>query len=119
MTHAPGTRQPGRRDERASETRTHAEPAPRKWWILTAVGVGTFMSALDASVVNTMLPIISRALGANVATIEWVVTAYLLVVSALLLGVGRLGDMRGHKTVYLAGFAVFVIGSALCGASPS
>ncbi|HEX6966658.1 MAG TPA: MFS transporter, partial [Gemmatimonadaceae bacterium] len=47
------------------------------------------------------------------------VTAYLLVVSALLLGVGRLGDMRGHKTVYLAGFAVFVIGSALCGASPS
>ncbi|HET7565203.1 MAG TPA: MFS transporter [Gemmatimonadaceae bacterium] len=120
MTHAPRTRTAERPDERAADTRApHAQPAPRKWWILTAVGVGTFMSALDASVVNTMLPIISRALGASVATIEWVVTAYLLVVSALLLGVGRLGDMRGHKTVYLSGFAVFVIGSALCGASPS
>ncbi|HEY9449519.1 MAG TPA: MFS transporter [Gemmatimonadaceae bacterium] len=97
-----------------------AAPNPsRKWWILTAVGVGTFMSALDASVVNTMLPIMGRALGSGIATIEWIVTAYLLVVSALLLGVGRLGDVRGHKTVYLSGFAVFVLSSALCGAAPS
>jgi EmrB/QacA subfamily drug resistance transporter len=91
----------------------------RKWWILTAVGVGTFMSALDASVVNTMLPIIGRSMGTSVATIEWVVTAYLLVVSALLLGVGRIGDVRGHKTIYLTGFTVFVVGSALCGAARS
>ncbi|HEX5437611.1 MAG TPA: MFS transporter [Gemmatimonadaceae bacterium] len=100
----------------------HAAPgqaSTRKWWILTAVGVGTFMSALDASVVNTMLPLISRGLGSSIATIEWVVTAYLLVVSALLLGVGWLGDVRGHKQTYLIGFAVFVLGSALCGASPS
>jgi MFS family permease len=60
----------------------------RKWWVLCAVGIGTLMSALDASVVNTMLPIISQGMGASVATIEWVVTVYLLVVSALLLGVG-------------------------------
>jgi EmrB/QacA subfamily drug resistance transporter len=91
----------------------------RKWWILTAVGVGTFMSALDASVVNTMLPVMGRALGSGIATIEWVITAYLLVVSALLLGVGRLGDVRGHKTVYLTGFVVFVASSALCGAASS
>jgi EmrB/QacA subfamily drug resistance transporter len=90
-----------------------------KWWILTAVGVGTFMSALDASVVNTMLPVIGRAFGESVATIEWVVTAYLLVVSALLLGVGRLGDVRGHKGMYLTGFGVFVVSSAVCGAAPS
>lgn len=91
----------------------------RKWWVLAAVGIGTFMSALDASVVNTMLPIISRGMGASVATVEWVVTAYLLVVSALLLGVGRAGDMHGHRTIYLTGFAVFVVSSALCGAAPS
>jgi EmrB/QacA subfamily drug resistance transporter len=103
----------------ASRVAHQGEPSGRKWWILAAVGVGTFMSALDASVVNTMLPIISRAMGSSVATIEWVVTAYLLVVSALLLGVGRLGDVRGHKGVYLAGFGVFVAGSALCGAAPS
>lgn len=90
-----------------------------KWLVLTAVGVGTFMSALDASVVNMMLPIIGRELGTSVAAIEWVVTIYLLVVSALLLGVGRLGDMRGTRDVYIAGFAVFVLASAACGASPT
>lgn len=90
-----------------------------KWWVLIAVGVGTFMSALDASVVNAMLPIIGRSMGASVATIEWVVTAYLLVVSALLLGMGRLGDMRGQRKIYLTGFAIFVASSALCGAAPS
>jgi EmrB/QacA subfamily drug resistance transporter len=77
------------------------------------------MSALDGSVVNAMLPIIERSMGASVATIEWVVTAYLLVVSALLLGMGRLGDMRGHRKIYLAGFAIFVVSSVLCGAAPS
>lgn len=87
----------------------------RKWWVLLAVGVGTFMSALDSSVVNTVLPVVSQAFGTNVETIEWVVTIYLLVVSGLLLSVGRLGDLRGHKPVYVAGFVVFVLGSALCG----
>lgn len=90
-----------------------------KWLVLAAVGVGTYMSALDASVVNTMLPIIGRALHAGVAAIEWVVIIYLLVVSALLLGVGRLGDLRGNRDVYIAGFVVFVLASAACGASPS
>lgn len=90
-----------------------------KWWVLVAVGVGTFMSALDASVVNTMLPVMAGALRSAVATIEWVVTIYLLVVSALLLGVGRLGDLRGHKAIYVGGFVVFILGSALCGAAPT
>lgn len=91
----------------------------RKWAVLAAVGVGTFMSALDASIVNTLLPKLGPALGATVAQTEWVVVVYLLVVSGLLLVVGRLGDMRGHKDVYVAGFAGFVVSSALCGLSPS
>jgi EmrB/QacA subfamily drug resistance transporter len=91
----------------------------RKWWVLIAVGVGTFMTALDGSVVNTVLPVISRTFGTNVAAVEWIVTVYLLVLSGLLLSFGRLGDMRGHKGVYVAGFGLFVIGSALCGIAPS
>ncbi len=91
----------------------------REWWILLAVGVGTFMSALDSSVVNTVLPVINRSLVSNVSTIEWVVTIYLLVVSGLLLSFGRLGDMRGHKRFYVSGFAVFVLSSALCGLAPT
>ena len=90
-----------------------------KWWILLAVGAGTFMSALDISVVNTILPVISKVLGADVATVEWVVIIYLLLVSGLLPIFGRLGDMYGHKPVYLTGFAIFIISSVLCGLSPA
>jgi MFS family permease len=90
-----------------------------KWWVLATIGVGTFMSALDGSVVNTILPVLSRELHAGIATIEWVTTVYLLVVSGLLLSIGRAGDLYGHKHFYLGGFVVFVLGSALCGTANS
>jgi EmrB/QacA subfamily drug resistance transporter len=90
-----------------------------KWLVLLAIGVGTFMSALDGSVVNTILPVVTEYFQTDVATIEWVITAYLLVVSGLLLSVGRLGDLRGNKVAYIIGFVIFVIGSALCGLSPT
>jgi EmrB/QacA subfamily drug resistance transporter len=89
----------------------------RKWWVLIAIGTGTFMTALDGSVVNTILPILRDAFNSNVATIEWVVTIYLLVLSGLLLTFGRLGDLRGHKSIYIWGFGIFVVSSALCGAA--
>ena len=87
----------------------------RKWWVLVVIGVGSFMSALDASVVNTILPVLRTAFASNVAAIEWVVTVYLLVLTGLLLTFGRLGDLRGHKSIYVWGFGIFVAGSALSG----
>jgi EmrB/QacA subfamily drug resistance transporter len=88
-----------------------------KWFVLVAIGTGSFMSALDASVVNTILPVVRQAFDSQVAAIEWVVTVYLLVLSGLLLTFGRLGDLRGHKAVYVCGFSIFVVSSALCGAA--
>jgi EmrB/QacA subfamily drug resistance transporter len=96
-----------------------AEDDRRKWWVLASIGFGTFMSALDGSVVNTLLPVMRDALHTGVAEIEWVITIYLLVVSGVLLGFGRLGDLRGHKDVYLVGFIGFVVSSALCGLAPT
>lgn len=90
-----------------------------KWWVLVAIGVGTFMSALDGSVVNTVLPVIRADFGASVSTIGWVVSIYLLVVSAMLLTFGRLGDIYGHKRVYLAGFVLFVASSVAAGLAPT
>jgi EmrB/QacA subfamily drug resistance transporter len=72
------------------------------------------MSALDGSVVNTVLPLMRTELHTSVAAIEWVTAVYLLVVSALLLGVGRAGDLYGHKRSYILGFSLFVVGSVLC-----
>jgi EmrB/QacA subfamily drug resistance transporter len=77
------------------------------------------MSALDSSVVNTLLPVLARELSASVAGIEWVSTIYLLVISGLLLGFGRAGDLYGTKRMYVGGFVVFIIASALCGLSPT
>jgi EmrB/QacA subfamily drug resistance transporter len=90
-----------------------------RWGVLLAIGLGTFMSALDGSVVNIILPVIRGQFGASVAAVEWVITIYLLVISGLLLSVGRLGDLRGHRSVYATGFLFFLLGSALCGLSPS
>lgn len=89
----------------------------RKWWVLLAIGTGSFMAALDGSVVNTILPVLRQAFNSDVATIEWVVTVYLLVLSGLLLTFGRLGDLRGHKSIYIWGFGIFIASSALCGAA--
>lgn len=89
------------------------------WWILVAVGIGTFMSALDGSVVNIVLPVLTRAFHSPVARTEWVITIYLLLTSALVLMGGRWGDLHGHKKLYIPGFVVFIIGSALCGMAPS
>jgi len=91
----------------------------RKWWVLVAIGTGTFMSALDGSVANIVLPIVRADFGSDVATIEWVVTIYLLVLSGLLLTFGRLGDLHGHKKIYVSGFVIFITSSALCGLAPS
>jgi EmrB/QacA subfamily drug resistance transporter len=91
----------------------------RKWGVLYAVGVGTFMSALGGSAIYTVLPLIARAFGADIAAIEWVLTVYLLVVSTVLLSFGRLGDLRGHKRVYVWGIVVQLVASAVCGLAPS
>ena len=87
----------------------------RKWLVFIAIGTGSFMVALDGSVVNAILPILRDTFSSSVATIEWVVTIYLLVLSGLLLSFGRLGDLRGHRSLYILGFVVFVASSALCG----
>jgi EmrB/QacA subfamily drug resistance transporter len=93
----------------------------KKWLVLIAIGTGSFMAALDGSVVNIILPVLRNTFHSDVAGIEWVVTVYLLVVSGFLLTFGRLGDMRGHKSIYVWGFIIFVLGSMLCGSawSPS
>lgn len=96
-----------------------AGAAPRPYAVLGLVAVGTFMSALGGSLVNVALPVIRRALGADLGAASWVLAAYSLAVSALLLPAGRLGDLFGKRRVYVTGFAVFGAGSALCALAPT
>lgn len=91
----------------------------RRMQILMIVALGTFMAPLDSSVVNIALPTIRNYFHTSMVTVEWVVMAYLLMTSSLLLAYGRLGDIYGHKRIYIAGFTVFTIGSFLCGIAPT
>jgi MFS family permease len=89
----------------------------RRWAALAAVSLGTFMATLDSSVVNLALPALTVDLHADVARVEWVVFSYLLVLVALLLNVGRIGDLFGRRHVYVAGLLVFGLASGACAAA--
>ncbi len=97
------------------------KPADRRVaaWVLAVVFAGTFLTPLDSSIVNIALPALSRHFRVGITSVEWVVIGYLLVTSSLLLTAGRIGDRFGHRRFYLAGFAVFTLGSALCGLAPT
>ncbi len=90
----------------------------RKWYVMAAVGMGIFLATIDGSIVNVVLPTLVQELSTNFPTVQWVVLAYLLTLTTLTLGVGRLADMRGKKPIYTAGFVVFTLGSVLCGLAP-
>ena len=89
------------------------------WLAVAAVCVGAFMGQLDASIVTVALPTLQRTFHASVGAVTWVGLSYLLVLVATVTAVGRFADMWGRKLLYIYGFAIFVIGSALCGLAPS
>ena len=86
-----------------------------RWLILIAVCMFTFMSTLDGSIVNIALPVMSRDLRIPMNQAEWVVSIYLIVICALLLLFGKLGDAYGKIRVFKIGTILFTIGSLLCG----
>lgn len=86
-----------------------------RWWILVAVCLFTFMSTLDGSIVNIALPVMSKDLKIPMNQAEWVVSIYLIVICALLLLFGKLGDAYGKIKIFKIGSILFTIGSLLCG----
>ena len=103
----------------SEHTTSTAVDYSRKWYVMAAVAMGVFLATIDGSIVNVALPTLVEELNTNFATVQWVVLAYLLTLATLLLGVGRLADIRGKKRIYSVGFVVFTIGSLLCAVSPT
>ncbi|MFP3228779.1 MAG: MFS transporter [Nitrososphaeria archaeon] len=99
---------------------THrAPPMEYKWRVWSVTMVGSLMSAIDGTIVVLAILPIAEDLHTDYITMVWVVVAYLLVNTALVLSLGRMGDMYGRKRMYNAGFIVFIIGSALSGLAPN
>ncbi len=88
------------------------------WLTVAAVCIGAFMGQLDASIVTVALPTLQRTFHASVGAVTWVGLSYLLVLVATVVAVGRFADMWGRKLLYVYGFGLFIIGSALCGLAP-
>lgn len=94
-------------------------PLEGRWIALSVLLIANFMNLMDVTIVNVSLPSLRRELGATPSDIEWVVAAYILTFALGLLPFGRLGDMIGRRTMFLAGVALFTLFSALCGMAPN
>ncbi|QAT39717.1 MFS transporter [Clostridium sp. JN-9] len=90
-----------------------------RWKILSVVVLGTLMSTLDSSIVNVALPVMSKNLGVGLDSIQWVVTSYLIVISAFIVIFGKIADRIGKSKIFLLGFMIFGTGSLLCALSNS
>jgi EmrB/QacA subfamily drug resistance transporter len=90
-----------------------------RWVTLGVVVVTPVIVALDSTVLNVSLPTISRDLHTSIPSLEWVITGFALVLATLLMIGGRLGDLFGHRQVFLAGIGLFGIGSLIAALSAS
>src|SRR3954451_15243364 len=88
--------------------------------VLAIASVATFLASLDLFIVNVAFPDIQRDFaGTSDATLSWVLNAYAIVVAAVLVPAGRLGDLVGRQRVVIARLALFLAASALCAVAPS
>jgi EmrB/QacA subfamily drug resistance transporter len=91
----------------------------RRWLALIVLNLGTLMIVLDATIVNVALPSIRDDLGFTETSLAWVVNAYLLTFGGFLLLGGRLGDLFGHRRLFLIGIVLFTLASLACGIANS
>ena len=87
--------------------------------VLTGLSLAILLSQLGTNVINVALPALVTDLGVDFAAVQWVVVSYLLVVTALIVGVGRFGDQLGKKKLYLRGLVIFMAASVVCALSSS
>lgn len=90
-----------------------------KWQAFIVISIGIFISTLDGSILNIANPTIAKNFNVSMQQVQWVVTAYMLIITASLIFLGRLGDQIGSHKIYRNGFLVFTLGSFLCSISPS
>jgi EmrB/QacA subfamily drug resistance transporter len=88
-------------------------------WVLVATILGSSMAFIDGTVVNVALPVLQTDLRATVADVQWVVEAYSLFLSALILVGGSLGDLFGRKRIFATGIILFTLASIFCGFAPN
>jgi len=95
------------------------ELAPSVRWALASLSLSMLLSSLGTSIANVGLPTLALAFNASFQEVQWVVLAYLLAITTLIVSVGRLGDLTGRRRLLLAGIFVFTAASVLCAVAPT
>jgi EmrB/QacA subfamily drug resistance transporter len=98
---------------------TDASRSQREVWILIATILGSSLAFIDGTAVNVALPALQTAMHATVSDVQWVVESYALLLAALLIVGGSLGDRYGRRRIYVVGVILFVLASVCCGLAPS
>ncbi|WP_048648270.1 MFS transporter [Nitratireductor soli] len=101
---------------------TIGEPGEKAFsprWALASLALAMLLSSLGVSIANVALPTLAQAFAASFQQIQWVILAYLLAITVMIVTVGRLGDVLGHRRMLLAGMLVFSLASVLCGVAPT
>ncbi|MCX5208706.1 MFS transporter [Kitasatospora sp. NBC_00240] len=106
---------PGRHEA----TAPGAGRTPSVRWVLAGLSLSVLLPSLGTSIANVGLPTMAHAFGAPFQAVQWIVLAYLLAITTLIVSVGRLGDLTGRRRLLLAGIALFTAASVLCGLAPA
>ena len=96
-----------------------AENAASAGWALAGLSLSVLLSSLGTSIANVGLPALGQAFAASFQQIQWVVIAYLLATTALIVSIGRIGDIVGHRRLLLAGIVLFTAASIVCALAPA
>ncbi|MEI6301815.1 MAG: MFS transporter [Betaproteobacteria bacterium] len=96
-----------------------AELTPSVRWALAGLSLSMLLSSLGTSIANVGLPTLAQAFNASFQQVQWIVLAYLLAITTLIVSVGRLGDVIGRRRLLLAGIGLFTAASVLCGLAPT
>jgi EmrB/QacA subfamily drug resistance transporter len=88
-------------------------------WALASLSLSMLLSSLGTSIANVGLPTLAQVFNASFQNVQWIVLAYLLAITTLIVSVGRLGDITGRRRLLLAGIGVFTLASVLCGLAPT
>jgi EmrB/QacA subfamily drug resistance transporter len=96
-----------------------AERATSFRWALAGLSLSMLLSSLGTSIANVALPTLAQAFSASFQEVQWVVLAYLLAITTLIVGVGRFGDIVGRRRLLLAGIFLFTAASVLCSVAPT
>jgi len=98
---------------------TNVQLSPAARWALASLSLSMLLSSLGTSIANVGLPTLAQAFGASFQAVQWVVIAYLLAITTLIVSAGRLGDIIGRRRLLLAGVALFTLASVICGMAPT